>query len=269
MGRTRLGALGVLAAILLGSACIYDADQRCGPGERASDGYCSCKPGHVPETRDIFVAGTPAGTLGRVGCVACAEGEIAENEQCVCDAGRGRDGAGACVPCAAGQEVVDEMCACPAGSVASADGSCIADTDPVSFGADCTGEGDCMGSNAVCVTDDAVGMQPRAPYCTRQGCETSAQCPSSDGYYCASDGSARFCRPAASGEGDPCDMAAGLQDNPACTQEAGVCAFGTCHSPDQCATADDCSPGRECCNLSVITAMEGLTLCTLPGTCPL
>ncbi len=167
----RISALRMLVAFssLLGlSSCLYDAGDRCDPGQtyNAAAGLCVC------------TGNTIAGTKpdGRQGCVACAEHEVASDDACVCEAGFQRPSAGAActdaqgLPCASDTDCTDATfnschlqddasgyCTnlyCAAGECAN---SFVCDTvamptycarPPVGAGKSCTSQTDCAGTEA-------------------------------------------------------------------------------------------------------------------------
>lgn len=79
------------ALVLLSASCIYDADDRCSPGETFDEGLmmCRCPEGTGEALRsDIVVVGTPDHAWPRTGCRACFFNETLEpgTVTCSCNA---------------------------------------------------------------------------------------------------------------------------------------------------------------------------------------
>jgi hypothetical protein len=221
---------------------VYDKGDRCSPGEKVDKaGYCVCPKDTVPVYRDVILpTGSAQNPLVREACVPCGEHEVAQGEVCACAEGYARTAEGEpCVEAAA---------------------------PPVNYGAACTSDADCSGSDeATCILDDMLGGTLRAGYCSARGCESSAACPTDQGYGCYPGASGGFCRMPPSGEGDACDASEGDASNPACTMEATTCAFARCTSPEVCDGNESCTPGLVCCDLS--SFRPGAFICTTTEAC--
>jgi hypothetical protein len=182
-----LSLAGIVSA--LSSACLYDADARCSPGEILNqDQMCVCADNHVPLSRDIkvVVASDPTAATLRAGCEACGENEIAQGEACVC---------------------VD-------GFVKSGD-ACVASN----LGALCASNDDCAaGDNTYC--------KMPAGYCTTSGCATDEECNASADFACDRNAPESYCRRPPIGQGMPC-TAMGI--DPACPAESPMCVLNTCN----------------------------------------
>lgn len=221
----RLSRLLATLSLALSTACAFDADERCGPGEFLNEaGSCACSPNHVPDPRGIMVLvnDNPTAPAPREGCVACGANEEVKNDACVCVAGMVRGASG-----------------CQASDL----------------GKSCTSSADCAGG-------DATFCRLPEGYCTTAACSASAPCNAEADYRCEGSGADAYCQRAPQGQGAACTMQG---PDPMCSAEAPFCASNTCHVPG-CMTDDDCSPSRNCCDLSAFGA-PGLTLC-MAGGCP-
>lgn len=209
--------------------------------------------------------------LGAIGCAydaaeRCGPGEVlSPAETCVCaanhvpvprDVGTLVDSDPSTPPLRAGCRscgehafVQGDRCACEPGYALGANG-CVASN----LGAPCTGDADCA-------SGDQTYCQPTGGYCTTQACTATMGCLPDAGYVCDSSASPAYCRRPPAGEGNTCTAQG---PDPACTTEAPMCASGTCHQAG-CTSDDQCSAGRECCDLSAFS--PGLTLC-MAGGCP-
>jgi hypothetical protein len=158
-----------LAAVIAG--CVYDADDRCGPGQLLYDeSRCICAEGAV---------------LTAQGCVPCAENEVVGGSACVCAEGFWRPTADTtcqAVPSALGVacDVTGAPCSDPSYNL------CFAATGTAGYcTSECTTSEECAGGY-VC---DAVAAPP---YCRRpptgfgRACATDADCASTEATYCES-----------------------------------------------------------------------------------
>ncbi len=165
---------GLLAFFGLGGAtgCLYDADNRCDPGQTydAEAGLCVC------------AAGTNTVT-GDHGCVPCAEHEVATDDTCQCADGYSRANSGAaCEIMAQGQGdacTKDDDC-----SANPAFKSCQLDGDS----GYCTNDGcatsdDCVGGYA-CNTTASPTFCERPPTGQGMACTASADCAGTEATYC-------------------------------------------------------------------------------------
>jgi hypothetical protein len=164
-----------VAAVLVCSGCVFDSDDRCGPGQTydEDDEICRCDAGSV-----IADDGD--------GCMPCGEHEVVNNGACVCDDGYAR--ATDSGPC--------EMVAAGLGEACDSDASTPCADDDFSFcfapdggdegyctRADCEGDDDCPSGYAC---DEADGQ----PFCsappTGQGtaCEAAEDCEDFEASYC-------------------------------------------------------------------------------------
>lgn len=204
-----IGLLGaMLTAVAVG--CLYDASERCGPGEVLNQGdSCVCAPGNVPVYRNITVLSPVSATEQRPFT--------------------------ACVPCGTNQVIKGDQCVCAAGFVMGAAG-CV----PSNLGAPCAAEADCAAG-------DQTHCRLPEGYCTKQGCATNADCNADADYACAATATPPYCKRPPVGEGRACTMQ-GL--DPACTAEAPVCVFNGCVTLPGCKVDGDCSPSRKCCDFT-------------------
>lgn len=143
------------------SGCVYDADDRCGPGQTPlGKGLCVCLPGSV---------------LTVAGCVACGENEVAAGAECVCAEGFSRAGEGA----ACEQRASGLGAACDAASSACPDpayGLCFATDGSAGYCTEeCTSSEDCEGGYA-CDTAAAPPFCRRPPVGAGQPCTSDAEC---------------------------------------------------------------------------------------------
>jgi hypothetical protein len=151
------------------SACLYDADQRCGPHQVIIDNdRCACETGFVP---------------GDSGCVPCGDSERESNGECVCVDGYARASEGAsCEP------IPEELgAACDTATL-----PCESATYPVCHATDgtsgyctsaCTSSDDCNGGYK-CHEAGADSYCRRPPTGYGTSCDTADEC---------SDGEATFC----------------------------------------------------------------------------
>ncbi len=153
--RTRhvLLALGLLAAV---SACVYDADDRCGPNQvKVDHGRCACAANTVPAAE---------------GCDFCPEHEVAESGSCVCESGFERaEESGPCVLETIGLgDACDDDSACMKAPYTHCQAS--------PGGAYCTNL-DCSGE---CEGGYACDTAASPPYCRRPPTGQGAACTSQD-----------------------------------------------------------------------------------------
>lgn len=213
----------LLGAVLtvLGSGCLYDGAQRCGPGEvlnATALEVCVCAPGTVPVYRDItvLVPASPTELQPFSSCVPCGANEAISGDKCVCAAGFARGPAG-----------------------------CM----PSNLGAACAADADCAAG------DQAYCRLPEG-YCTQSGCATNADCNADADYACATTATPTYCRRPPLGQGNACTMSG---PDPACAQEASLCILNACATAG-CQTDSDCSPSRRCCDFTDV-GQPGLTAC--------
>jgi hypothetical protein len=184
--RNYLTIAGLLATLL--PACIYDADQRCAPGEVLDqDERCICAANHVPVLRDItvIVAADPTAAKPREGCEACGENELAQGNTCVCVEGFVRNGE-----------------------------ACVASN----LGAACAADADCAnGDNTKCRLPEG--------YCTTSGCAANDDCNVAADFACDRNEAEAYCRRPPVGQGNACTS---MGFDPSCPADAPICALGAC-----------------------------------------
>lgn len=169
-------------------ACVYDADDRCGPRQTSIDNdRCVCDAGLVP---------------GPSGCEPCPENEEELNGACVCVDGYARQSdAGACEPipatlgveCDTEQEPCDEpypVCHVTSGT----SGYCTAS---------CTDDEDCEGGYR-CHRDGDEGYCRRPPLGYGQKCESDDDCAEGEATYCEILQSHQCLVPCEAGKTDVC-----------------------------------------------------------------
>ncbi len=214
-------------SLCLLAGCLYDANDLCGPGEMISEATSTC----VCADNHVPVV--------RDISILVPTNPTAEPPRAGCEA------------CGTNEEAVGNECKCVAGFVRGANG-CVESN----LGASCASDADCaVGDNTYCRLPDG--------YCTSTGCASSDECNVDADYACDASEATAFCRRPPVGEGAVCS---GQGPDPACSAEAPICASGTCHVA-ACVTDDDCSPSRDCCDLSAFTGQSGFTLC-MAGGCP-
>ncbi len=219
----RASALGILWALsgLLGvTSCLYDPDHRCDSGQRFDTDADLC----VCDDQQNMVAGD-------LGCVQCAEHEVAANDVCSCAPGYTRPSAGA---------------AC---------------TDfPPALGTPCEGDRDCPDAtyNTCHLSNGNSG------YCTN-GCTDNAGC--LGGYACDTAADAGYCLRPPSGQGQSCSTDADCAGTEATWCESFV--SHACFVQGCSLTKNDCFPGKVCCDISK-KSLGTMTnpICVDDGTCP-
>jgi hypothetical protein len=160
---TLLAALASLA----GSACLYDAGQRCGPAMMFNEATTAC----VCVTGAIAVDG---------GCKPCADDEVVADNKCACAAGQTKSAANLCVtiaglgdPCDTGNAPCTDptysFCATKSGSTT---GTC---TSSCASDADCGAAYTCAtwAAQPHCRTFEGVG----------ESCDSAADC-TGDANFC-------------------------------------------------------------------------------------
>ena len=163
-------AFAFLGASSLPTACVYDADERCSPGQvLSSDTACVCAEGS---------AFTPQG------CVPCAENEVPGTNGCVCADGLARptpDAACQALPPALGAEcdAASAPCTDPrydyCQPVSGQSGYCTR--------AGCTSSAECEGGYA-CNTTASPPYCQRPPLGADQPCQTPADCAGTEATWC-------------------------------------------------------------------------------------
>lgn len=158
-----------MLAGLVGSACVYDPDDRCGEHQVLIESdRCACEPGFVPGDR---------------GCVPCAENEDELNGACVCVAGFARPAEGAAcepIPDSLGDACDTATDPCPEGPFEL----CHATDGTAGY---CTGEcaaqEDCVGGYR-CQEGEGAGYCRRPPLGLGEKCENDDDCAGGEATYC-------------------------------------------------------------------------------------
>jgi hypothetical protein len=153
-------------------ACVYDADERCDPGQVLfADTRCICPEGLVLSEQQ--------------GCVRCGENEVAGASGCVCADGYGRSNANApCTPRGSGQgDACDDATPCTTSPytfcqiMAGSAGYCT-DTG-------CSSSSECTGGYA-CDATGSPSFCKRPPLGAGKPCTSAADCEDSEATYCDS-----------------------------------------------------------------------------------
>jgi hypothetical protein len=171
-----------------------------------------------------------------------------EAATCVCDSSS-IEGPNGCTPCGADEVVKAGKCACPEG-MAKSDGICKVSES--GLGKACSAQAPCSDPEFPTCTDKG--------YCTKTGCETSADC--GGDFTCATWETTPYCKRFPTGLGDSCASSADCAGNDAtfCEPLQSHSCVATCDK-----TKNDCADGFGCCDLSVY----GLTaMCVPTGGCP-
>lgn len=170
-------------------ACVYDADERCGPHQQLIDkDRCICELGFVP---------------GKAGCVPCGEHELASNGACVCaaDYARPADGA-ACepIPAALGAACDTDASPCADGPY----GLCHVTSGTAGYCTKaCSSDDDCEGGYR-CHEDGTEGFCRRPPLGYGDSCKAQADCAAGEATYCETLQSKLCLVPCAAGKTDVC-----------------------------------------------------------------
>ena len=168
----RQGFLLLLATLgaLVPSACVYDADDRCSPGQvLVSDSACGCAPGS---------AFTPQG------CVPCAENEVAGANGCACAEGLSRP-----TPDAACQAPPQELgVACDVQSAPCTSGQydhcqLVSGSSGYCTSTGCASSAECAGGYA-CDTTASPPFCRRPPLGMGKACEAPAGCAGTEATWC-------------------------------------------------------------------------------------
>lgn len=231
------------------AACVYDPDQRCGPGQvLETDGSesCVCAKGH---------ASTPTG------CVLCQANEEAGPAGCVCKVGFGRaNPTAACAPCGE-SEIVGATGACecaPGFAKAAANAPCAA--APAGQGTSC----DAASAPCTDATHNYCHVTPGTTgYCTTQACTSDAEC--TGGYLCDLKATPSYCRRPPIGFGKSC-----TSDADCAGTEATYCDLfvtQSCLVSGCSLTPDNCFSGTECCDLSAFGIAQPLCVLLSAGGC--
>jgi hypothetical protein len=154
---------------LLGSACLYDPDDRCGPHQVSiAEDRCECEAGFVP---------------GAQGCVPCGDNEAESGGECVCVDGYARPSEGA--PC---ESIPEELGAdCDLNSKPCAEGPyplCHVTNGASGYcTSGCDSDDDCSGGYK-CHLDGADSYCRRPPLGYAKSCESDEDCADGEATYC-------------------------------------------------------------------------------------
>ncbi|MEO8903744.1 MAG: hypothetical protein ABI488_15690 [Polyangiaceae bacterium] len=188
----------------------------------------------------------------------CDPGQVynADAGACVCDESLNKvTGDLGCEACDANATAKDDVCTCNDGF--SGDGmTCVA------VGADCTADADCKDK----LYNTCHLVSANSGYCTNSGCTTVDDPACSAGYKCDLSGKTGYCERPPSGAGNAC-----AKDSDCKGTDATYCEN---HQSNQCfvegcsLTANDCFPGKECCDLTGPSfGIIKKQICVDAGTC--
>lgn len=192
----------------------------------------------------------------------CDPGQVydADAGLCVCDEKQNKiAGDHGCIECGANATAKNDVCTCDEGF--TGDGmTCI--EKPKALGADCKTDSDCK--------DDTYGtchlLNADSGYCTNSGCTSVNDQSCSAGYACNSSASPGYCQRPPSGAGMSCTNNSDCENG-----EATYCeSFKThqCFVQDCSLIANDCFPGKECCDLGPLSGgIVKAHICVDSGTC--
>ncbi len=170
------------------SACVYDADQRCGPHQQILDNdRCGCEDGFVPGTSR---------------CIPCDDNEIASNGECLCVDGYARAAADdACEPIPDTLGVACDMdgTPCPDGKYTLCH---VTDGTSGYCTSACSGTSECDGGYR-CHDDGAASYCRRPPVGYLEPCETDAQC-TGEATFCETIRTHQCLVPCSAGHTDGC-----------------------------------------------------------------
>jgi hypothetical protein len=170
-GRRGRASGGFALIGLVYMACVYDADDRCEPGQVLfADTRCICPEGLV---------------LSEQGCVSCGENEAAGASGCVCADGYGRSNANLpCTPRDSGQgDACDDATPCTTNpytfcQITSGSAGYCTDTG-------CSSSSECSGGYA-CDATGSPSFCRRPPLGAGKACTSDADCEDSEATYCDS-----------------------------------------------------------------------------------
>lgn len=188
----------------------------------------------------------------------CDPGQVynADAGLCVCDESLNKvAGDHGCETCDRNATAKDDVCTCNDGF--SGDGiTCVA------VGAACKADADCKDKRY----DTCHLSSADSGYCTNSGCTTVDDAACSAGYKCDLSGKTGYCERPPSGAGMAC------KTNDDCTgTDATYCeSFNThqCYVQGCSLTANDCFPGKECCDLAPLSGgLVTAVICVDAGKC--
>ena len=188
----------------------------------------------------------------------CGPDEEFIDGYCVCPAGKVAMAGGACVACGANETAKGGKCVCAAGYArATPDAAC---TPSVGLGDDCDTAAKACATAAYPVCHATRGT---AGYCTKGGCTTDAECPTS--YACRQENGASHCARPPIGEGKTCNGDADCAGTEATFCESSQLKQCLVEGCDPGAAAS-CSSGHRCCDLTKLGLAK--TLCLPTTVCP-
>jgi hypothetical protein len=179
---------------------------------------------------------------------------------CVCDAAQNRVmGDAGCVPCAEHEVAQNDVCTCTSGFTRPSGGGACTDFPPA-LGTECTKDADCPDATY----DQCHSAGDGAEYCSN-ACSDDGAC--AGGYACDLAATPSYCRRPPVGQGKSCasDLdCAGTEATWCDTFVSHICIVQNCSL-----TKNDCFPGKECCDISVVSlgTMKN-PICVDSGTCP-
>jgi len=221
---------GLLAFFGFGgaSSCLYDASNRCDPGQTydSAAGLCVCAGNSV---------------TGEHGCVACG---LHQHRPSASDAG----------------ELAPDTCVCDEGyQQMNAGGECV--IVPEGLGDSCTSDDDCAAKGAFTTCE----LSAAGNYCTNTGCASNDDCVG--GYACDTASARAFCRRPPVGEGMACKSdadCAGTEATYCVTIQANACAVRcTVGDNSACSGSEIC-----CDLPAKSAGLIKSALCTPPASCP-
>jgi hypothetical protein len=167
-------ACGIVTLLCVGlGACVYDANDRCGPDQvyYEEEDACRCAEGLVVDEDTAR-------------CVPCADDEVVEGGECVCAEGFERPPSGGLCREAQMAEGLDEPCDPDASDDCSGDFDlCVADDHGGGYcTTECATDGDCIAGHA-CAPGDPDFCQ-RPPTGEGETCSEQVDCEGYDASYC-------------------------------------------------------------------------------------
>ncbi len=192
----------------------------------------------------------------------CDPGQTYNSEAglCVCDDSQNLiAGDHGCEACDANATAKDDVCTCNDGF--SGDGKTCVET-PKALGTDCKADADCNDEKY----NTCHLVSADSGYCTNSGCTTVDDADCSGGYACDLSATPSYCERPPSGAGMAC------KSNDDCKgTDATYCeTFNThqCFVQGCSLTANDCFPGKECCDLAPLSGgIVKAVICVDSGTC--
>jgi hypothetical protein len=190
----------------------------------------------------------------------CDPGQIYDDAAglCECDASQNLvTSEHGCVACGDHQVVMSDQCACEDGYQMV---GTVCQLKPEALGVACTSDKDCTDAKY----DTCHALAGGSGYCTNVGCKDDSVC--DGGYACDMSASPAFCARPPTGDGDPCTT-----DAQCAGKEATFCEIymsHVCYVEGCSLTANDCFPGKECCDLGPKSGgLVKKQICVKAGTC--